>query len=441
MVNISPSIPIAPGLDVNAFGGGVAFHMDRTEGTNVGLPASFPSTSLPPTLGVSLSGVKYAPNPNVSIGLRAMVGLSLQTNPTAFNANATFEIVFNNNFGLSAIRFIGNAKILDEMDLQGPPTFNENSDTPPNNGAPIQAYVDIDFNFEDKVLDANFKVFVNAAGGTVVGVGNNGAYGGGVAHFGPDGWFINMGKPDSPNGLKVSVPGLGDLLKMQTYICIGNKVPAMPDLPQNVANLTGAGNFMANENLRGTGRGFAFGASAEVSTGDLEYLIFNGRFDAGLGFDIMLQDYGDAYCENTGDQIGINGWYASGQAWAFIDGTIGIKTRVFGNSIEKEILQIGAAAVLQMKLPNPFWAQGSVGGRYSLMGGLVKGECKFKMTIGENCTILGGEDPGENLGGRKKIIYPETGNILMSHFGKAGLRIKKSSSSLKSLREMGSGLL
>ena len=44
------------------------------------------------------------------------------------------------------------------------------------------------------------------------------------------------------------------------------------------------------------------------------------------------------------------------------------------------------------------------------------------------------------LGGRKKIIYPETGNILMSHFGKAGLRIKKSSSSLKSLREMGSGL-
>ncbi|MCR9101359.1 MAG: fibronectin type III domain-containing protein [bacterium] len=396
LVNISPSIPLAPGLDLNAFGGGVAYHMDREETTG-GLPASFPSSTLPPQLGESLSGVVYRPNPNVSIGLRAMVGLSLQSNPTAFNANATFEIVFNDEFGLSAVRFIGNARILEGMDLQGLPTFNENSDLPPNNGAPIQAFVDIDFNFENKVLDANFKVFVNAAGGAITGSGNNGKFGGGVLHFGPDGWYVNMGTPDSPNGLSLSMPSLGDLLTLRTYICIGNKVPAMPDLPAYAAELTGAGNFMANENLRGTGRGFAFGASAELSTGDLHFLAFRARLDAGLGFDIMLQDYGDAYCENTGDQIGINGWYASGQAWAYVDGVIGIKTRLFGKDIEKDILEIGAAAALQMKLPNPFWAQGSVGGRYSILGGLVKGNCNFKMTIGENCTILGGEDPGENL--------------------------------------------
>jgi len=42
------------------------------------------------------------------------------------------------------------------------------------------------------------------------------------------------------------------------------------------------------------------------------------RFQAGVGFDIMLKDYGNARCKGSSDEIGINGWYANGQAYAYL---------------------------------------------------------------------------------------------------------------------------
>ena len=37
-----------------------------------------------------------------------------------------------------------------------------------------------------------------------------------------------------------------------------------------------------------------------------------------------------------------------------------------------EILSLGAAVILQAKLPNPVWMKGTVGGHFSVLGGLVK---------------------------------------------------------------------
>lgn len=137
----------------------------------------------------------------------------------------------------------------------------------------------------------------------------------------------------------------------------------------------------------GSGAGFAFGAAFGANTGDLKFMMFYASFAAGAGFDIMLKDYGDTYCKGESDRIGINGWYANGQAYAFVEGNIGIRVRVFGRSRNIKILEIGAATTLQAKLPNPIWMRGIVGGNFSVLGGVVRGTCKFKMTLGKDCEI------------------------------------------------------
>src|SRR5690606_27847899 len=118
-------------------------------------------------------------------------------------------------------------------------------------------------------------------------------------------------------------------------------IPRMPGLPSNVSSLTGLGNIMSNESLRATGRGFAFGSSINIGTMGRKYFIsknhivyFYGDLSLGAGFDIMLQDYGGATCAGSGNAIGINGWYASGQAWAYLRAEVGVGVKIWGKRKE-----------------------------------------------------------------------------------------------------------
>ena len=46
--------------------------------------------------------------------------------------------------------------------------------------------------------------------------------------------------------------------------------------------------------------------------------------------------------------------------------------------------------MLQARLPNPAWFRGYLGGKYNLLGGLIKGRFRFKVELGEKCEIIGG---------------------------------------------------
>jgi hypothetical protein len=146
---------------------------------------------------------------------------------------------------------------------------------------------------------------------------------------------------------------------------------------------------MANESTRASGRGFAFGASLHLSTGRLNYLIFYGQLEMGAGFDLMLQKYEGITCANNDNKpLGINGWYASGQLWSYIDAEIGIKYK----NKEFNILKIGVASALQVKFPNPFWLRGVIRGKYRILNGLVKGTAPFKIRLGKNCDFSTEDD-------------------------------------------------
>ncbi len=95
----------------------------------------------------------------------------------------------------------------------------------------------------------------------------------------------------------------------------------------------------------------------------------------------------------------MDGWYATGQMYAGIQAELGVKWR----DRKVSIMNIYAAVALQAKLPNPFWAQGNVGGKYSVLGGLVQGHCNFQMTIGKECDIVGSIDPNL-MNPKEKIV-------------------------------------
>lgn len=418
MVNFNAGIPIFSGVGIYGFGGGAYFAMKMD---NQGLGSD---------LGKTASGVVYVPDSNAGLGIKAVVSIGSHPKPEAFNGDVTFEIAFFKGGGVRRIALAGNAFLVTpglELNLEklkattnkmvaavkkmdnavssatggmlagdtgGSNSLDEifGSLSSAGDKGQISAHASIEYDFENRTLHGTFEAYVNVAGGLIKGVGSGGRAGWAVLHFAPNEWYVYVGTPDDRIGLSM---GIGPIRANATsYMMVGTKILSSPPPPSNVSRILGGMDldYMKDLNAIGTGAGFAFGASFDVSTGDLRFMMFYARFDAGAGFDIMLKDYGDARCKGESDRIGINGWYANGQAYAYLEGKIGIRVRVFGRRRNIKILEIGAAAILQAKLPNPFWMRGVVGGRFSVLGGLVRGSCKFKMTLGKDCEIVGDDN-------------------------------------------------
>lgn len=412
MAGFNSGIPIFTGVAIYGFGGGASYGM-RIDNAATGS-----------ALGKTTSGVVYIPDTKAGLGIKAIVKIGSHPKPEAFNGDVTFEVAFFSGGGMRRIMMAGNAFLvtpgvelkLDELkkatnklaakvkqkntqvsdktggmligETEGSDSLDEIFGNLAGAGdkGQVSAHASIDYDFENRTLHGNFEAFVNVAGGLIKGVGDGGRAGWAVLHFSPKEWYVYVGTPDDRIGLSV---GIGKIRADATsYMMVGTKILDSPPPPENVSRILDEDlDYMRDLNALGSGAGFAFGAAFGVDTGDLKFMMFYARFAAGAGFDIMLKDYGDTHCKGESDRIGINGWYANGQAYAFVEGKIGIRVRVFGRRRNLKILEIGAATILQAKLPNPFWMRGIVGGHFSVLGGLVRGKCKFKMTLGKECEI------------------------------------------------------
>lgn len=409
MASFKPGILVFPGVAFYGFGGGAYYRMKMdTKGTGS-------------ALGQTASGVVYVPDMNSGLGIKAILSIGSAPTDQAFNGDITFEVAFFRGGGLRTISLTGNAFIatpkLDDrlgkltasvskmansfealeqkangktMGMAAKITDQESmiesihggiGDAAGSRGA-ISARAFIEYDFENRELHGNFSVNINLIGGIMKGHGEA------VLHFAPREWYVWVGTPDQRVYLSV---GIGPIRATTTsYFMVGTKLLGSPPPPPEVSKILGGVDldYMKDLNTISTGGGFAFGAAFDVDTGDLTFLMFYAHFHAGAGFDIMLKDYGDTYCAGRDKRIGINGWYANGQAYAFFEGDIGIRIKVFRVKKKIEILSIAAAAVLQAQLPNPFWMRGIVGGRFSVLGGMVKGQCKFQAELGEKCKMV-----------------------------------------------------
>ncbi|WGH76027.1 hypothetical protein P8625_02335 [Tenacibaculum tangerinum] len=430
-------------VEINGFGGGAYYHMKKTsnppklvyqgELDDKGNPIPV-ITPKPP------SGMDYTPDANSGLGFRAMLGFAL-ANESAFNGKVGFEMAFNNHGGLNRIFFFGEAHIMKGIDVKFGDKFKEkltklenkindlgdnqlikdlketnlveySKVSFPQDGLTFDAGIDAHFSMEMDFVNNSFhsemEVYVNTPGNFFSGVGDRGRAGWAVFHTGPEGWYLHMGTPKDRIGLRVGIGGFS--VKATTYLMIGDKLPGSPPPPQAVADILGVSlnslDYMRDLNALGDGKGFAIGMDFSLDTGNMNFLMFYARFRAGLGFDIMIKDYGETACKGSG-QIGIDGWYANGQAYAYLEGELGIRVNLWFYKAKIPIVKAGAAVLLQAKLPNPSWFRGYVGGHFSVLGGMIKGRFRFKIELGEECEIIGGAP----LGGMKIIsgVTPNDG--------------------------------
>jgi hypothetical protein len=384
MFCMKPGIQAGP-LTFYGFGGGIYSHMKQQ-----------PGVIDKESFGASRSGLVYAPNDSIGIGIMAEVKFGV-INEKLINADVKFEIVFNSSGGLNFIGFYGGATCIVPGLEVSEDKVKENAQAIAANGhlafdptvAPIAVTVSMEMDFQHDVFHAELEAFINIAP-VLVGIGPQGSAGKCVMHIEPHKWYFHMGTPTNPIGLKIL-----SVIQLTSYFMAGYDIPTELPLNPKVASILNITPAQACANHSdddlATGKGIAFGACFSVSTGDLEFLCFYGSFEFGMGFDMLLVSLGkDVMCEGHNPPVGINGWYAKGQAYAYMEGIIGIKVKVFKKQKKFEILNIGAAALLRAEGPNPMYVEGLAGGHYSLLGGMVKGECKFKVTYGEKCIFTKG---------------------------------------------------
>lgn len=365
-------LTLFPGIAIYGFGGGAYYRMERTLPANIHMEKDTSNTPLPPKLGVSRSGIVYKPSKRIDLGVMAKVIIGTQPSSSAFNGSVTFGIEFNSAGGVNLISFRGDGRFMTEI--------NKNV-----TDSKVKATVDIQYLFAKKELSGFAEAYVNVAN-VITGGGPKYLAGRVDFFFGQDQWFIYIGTPSLPVDLKMM-----KTLNVRGYFMVGTVLPDFPALPPKLANLSGLINFsnLRNENLTKTGGGFAFGASITANTGEQKFLIFYGKFDFGAGFDFMLQNYGsDARCEGFTEPLGINGWYAQGQAWAWVDAEISVRVKVLKNERKFTIMDAGFAAVLGAQLPNPTYLAGAAQAHFSVLGGLVKGKCYFEFSYGDQCKLL-----------------------------------------------------
>lgn len=395
---VPTKIPIPPAISINGLMGGASYHMVRQKPFIPDFNAIDPEKMKNST---SLSNdVVYLPDEKSGISFLAGVTLVVG-NENAINADAMFEINFNENGGMRYAQFNGTAFFFTSIKDRG----RTNGGNVPK--APVFASMSMLYDNDNNVFHANMKTYLNVDG-LIRGVGPNNLVGEAVIHSDPKDWYMYVGRPSQMFGLDIA-----HLAVAKTYFMIGTKIENLPPPPPEVREVFDdiEEGLMRDESALAGGRGFAAGAHFRVGF-DEKFGPFYAAFAVGAGADFMLRDYGDAYCEGRSGRIGIDGWYASGQAYVFLKGKVGIRLR---RGPRFDILNLGAAALLQAKLPNPAWMKGRLGGRYSILGGLVKGKFNIKFTIGEKCEIV---DPGGELDNIKVIadLKPDSSAVDVNVF-------------------------
>lgn len=375
-------------ISLYGFTGGAYYHVSPMVGT--GNKAS--------RFGESQSGIVYVPDSYKGLQLRAGVDFGLTGKKGVANGDVEFGIDFFPTGGVDRVYFSGNAYfmsnpvkpdkavLLDRAKKILEKTTELTKLEIDDDRAAIWGSIFMEYAFRDKTFNANFDIKANVAGGVIRGVAPDYTAGWGAIHLSPDEWYIHIGSPDNPNGIKV----LG-LATLTNYFMVGKRIPELPLPSQEVMDIlhTSPSDYqkLANTPELASGTGLALGGAFKFDTGEQTFLMFYGRFGCGIGFDILLKNYGNATCDGSTEAIGINGWYAQGQAYAWVLASLGIKVDLPFYSGHYNIFDLQTASLLQTKGPNPFWMQGEVEGEYNILGGLVKGHCEFEFEIGEKCKI------------------------------------------------------
>jgi hypothetical protein len=383
-----------PGLKAYGFSGGACYNMssgpfvEKTDISNSEDPKNYNY------LGGAPSGLKYQVSPGQSELLAsAVMGFDSKE---LFNANGKFQVTIKDG-GIDEIVFAGNGRMFGD----------------PGKTGVVNGGVSFRYSPPQKKLDIAVWMGLEIAGFSGRGflsMHSNGTTQDWNFKVGrPLGW----GPPGEPCTIDFKFPPAPLSVKAGMYFQCGNfdvdGLPKrLPDLMQEIFPEYPKGYFrqISNENQMASGNGIALGAYLQADL-KLNYLIFYAQFTAVFGFDIQIQKVTEG-CDKY-PVPGLNGWYGNGQLYAGIKAAIGIEVDLFFVSGRFEILSISFGGILTGGGPNPTWVIGTVGGKFSILSGLVSGTCSFRFEAGDKC--IPKSDPLATL----KLInetFPANGNEL-----------------------------
>lgn len=375
---VGATIPMGT-LTITGLMGGMSYHMER--------PADFDPYATRNSIdqkGGLLKDVseifQYVPSKDAGLGFMGGVSLAF-VQKMVINANVALEVQFGTDGGFRYAQFDGAGYVL-HADKKATSAKDAAADV----SAPLWVQFKMRYDNINSTFDANIKTYMNIAG-VLKGLGENGLVGEAVMHVAPDEWWFYIGRPSQMFGVNIA-----GLAQVQTYFMMGTKVENMPPVPSEVSAVFDNVNtdFMAAENAMSTGAGFGFGAHFKAGF-SFDFGVY-GDFALGAGADILLRNYGEAKCKGSNSVIGFNGWYASGQAYVYVSGDVGIRVKIFGKKRGFSIAKLSAAVLMQAKLPNPSWFAGRVGVKYAVLGGIVKGTANISIELGTQCDIQGAKE-------------------------------------------------
>jgi hypothetical protein len=363
-VDAAVPIPVPlTGVTIYRFMGGIYYHMSRTGNT-------FENQLYTNAFGTASA---YIPDEYASLGIKAGVTLGTSGNPKPCNGDVALEMNFNTNGGINFLQLNGNMFFMTGI--------NERLNKNPSQ-LPAVASMNMQFDFQNSAYHAVLGAQVHVPGVT----GNGTA----VIHFDPQQWYVHIGRPQQR--VNVLVAGIANF---NAYFETGQFIDPMPPPPNEVTSVVNANglNNQRNETALSNAGGFVFGAGFGTGFADQFnitenwYIYYN--FAAGAGFDMMIMDYGpNAHCTNAPAPVGFEGWYSSGQIYAYLQGAVGLHGHAFGSDHDFNLVSLSAAAILQAKVPNPSWVGGAMGCDYDVLGGVVSGHCDFAFQAGNQCSIL-----------------------------------------------------
>lgn len=374
---------------IYGFGGGAYCNMTRNAPQQPITPGNYKQvkneTAAPTTSGVIMEPKKG------SAGFRAAVLFGITGSREAFNGDVTFSMELDAvTQSVTLVELDGNAYL-----MQDPTNIAKRSP----NKAFLYCHANIKYDKKVNTLSGNFAATLNIV---------NIVEGGGDISFkfttpkkdingdiipGQSGlkWYIKVGQwtpnkdpfDDSARlhaevGFDAKV--LKVEIKLQGYFMVGNDLPSgLPPLPDKIYAVTASLGAPLKTGLPAAvssaqGLAFAFGAGIKVGA-QYNGIIFDAVGEAAAGFDVLLSDL-NATCE--GKPMGFEGWYAQGQAYAYIDVSI--------KALSKEIIGLSAGAVLQIKLPNPTWVRGDV--FFKLNIGKINADFTYVIEKGKVCESM-----------------------------------------------------
>ncbi|MBP8893730.1 MAG: hypothetical protein KBD43_06160 [Saprospiraceae bacterium] len=384
IIGSEAAIPICAGVGIYGFGGGVGYNIIQTASYTI--------------IDGEISGEpEYTPTYN-SFMIRAGIMLGTMPTPTAFNADITFTAQFVNG-GLDMMSLTGDGYVMTPI--------NERNDPQLYVGVALAFYTQNDT--RDWYMDGSLKVAANIGDGTFVGNMQNPVIPNqmvnGIFYASADTWYFYMGAPDfdpydsdDPRGSALLT--LENILEanFKLYMMVGHGVPtSLPPLPLEVQNILNnpSGDLdgttsATNVNAQGggvdyeSGAGFSHGAYGSLNA-SIDARIIYAALSVYLGYDMNITKQ-DVTCANTGRAKGINGWYAEGQAYAGLEGSVGVRIKVFGVEQKFNLFSLAAAIALSGGAPSPSYFHGQAAVYFSLLGGKLEGSSSFNLSVGERCS-------------------------------------------------------